>query len=278
MRRRGIADLLRARRLGFPAAPGPAFRGALLCVCLLLPFQGVAASPVRMEVRRVVMDPANRTPVVVLAGEGRLLPIWIGAAEAASIALALEGKPLPRPNTHDMVRNLLQGLDAALERVTITELRDDTYFAVITLKAGQRRIPVDSRPSDAIAVALRTGAPIYATAQVLSGSVPLDDAERPQGFTRRMGMHLQDLTEELGKLFATALREGVLVSHVESGSPASDLGFRRGDVIVGVGPDSVRNTRELEAVLRSPARHDFRIRRDGEPVTIVMSPPSQAEP
>lgn len=271
-------DLFRARRLGFPAAPGAAFRGALLVVCLLLPFQGVAAPHVRMEVRRVVMDPANQTPVVVLEGEGRLLPIWIGTAEAASIALALEGKPLPRPNTHDMVRNLLQGLGAALERVTITELRDSTYFAVITVKAGQRRIPVDSRPSDAIAVALRTGAPIYATAEVLSGSLPSDDPDRPHGFTRTMGMHLQDLTAELAKLFAAKLREGVLVSHVESGSPASALGFRRGDVIVGVGGKTVRNTRELETVLRSPAPHAFRIRRDGEPVTLVMSPPPQAEP
>lgn len=278
MQRPGPVDLRRRRRPGFPAVSAWACRGALWGVCLLLPFQGAAAPDVRMEVRRVVMDPANRTPVVVLVGEGRALPIWIGAAEAASIALALEGRPLPRPNTHDMIRNLLQGLDAALERVTITELRDDTYFAVVTVKAGQRRIPVDSRPSDAIAVALRTGAPIYATAEVLSGSIPLDDPARPHGFRRVMGMHLQDLTAELAKLFAATLREGVLVSHVESGSPASTLGFRRGDVIVGVGGETVRNTRELEVALRSPARHAFRIRRDGEPVTIVMSPPSPAEP
>lgn len=274
----GPVDLRRGRRLGFPAVPAWAFRGALWGVCLLLPFQGAAAPHVRMEVRQVTMDPANRTPVVVLVGEGRVLPIWIGPAEAASIALALEGQPLPRPNTHDMIRNLLQGLDAALERVTITELRGNTYFAVVTVKAGQRRIPVDSRPSDAIAVALRTGAPIYATAEVLSGSLPLDDPARPHGFRRVMGMHLQDLTAELAKLFAATLREGVLVSHVESGSPASTLGFRRGDVIVGVGRETVRNTRELEAALRSPAPHSFRIRRDGEPVTIVMGPPSRTEP
>lgn len=278
MQRPGPVDLHRRRRLGFPAVSAWACRGALWGVCLLLPFQGAAAPDVRMEVRRVVMDPANRTPVVVLVGEGRALPIWIGAAEAASIALALEGRPLPRPNTHDMIGNLLQGLDAELERVTITELRDDTYFAVVTVKAGERRIPVDSRPSDAIAVALRTGAPIYATAEVLSGSIPLDDPARPHGFRRVMGMHLQDLTAELAKLFAATLREGVLVSHVESGSPASTLGFRRGDVIVGVGGETVRNTRELEAALRPPARHAFRIRRDGEPITIVMSPPSPAEP
>lgn len=277
----------------------------LVLALLLLPLQAVAApeDAVLMGVRQVLLDPLNRTPVVILAGGGRLLPIWIGDAEASSIARALGGQRSSRPNTHDLIGDLLEGLRATPERITITELRESTYFAVITLKAGRRRIAIDSRPSDAIAVALRTGAPIYATSQVLEQAVRLNEPaprqgegdlpeqqgalkrerlndpalRRGQGVTRMMGMHMQDLTVELAKLFATELRQGVLVAHVEGASTASVHGFRRGDVIVRVDGRPIRNTRELEAAFAPrPAirRHNFLVRRDGGSVTIVVDPPS----
>ena len=272
---------VRPARRRVPAALKRACR-LLVLAPLLLPLQAVAApeDAVLMEVRQVAVDPLNRSSVVVLAGGGRLLPIWIGDAEASSIASALQGQRSSRPDTHDLIVNLLRGLRATPERITITELRESTYFAVIMLKAGRRRIAIDSRPSDAIAVALRTGAPIYATSQVLEQTVRLNDPalRRGQGVTRMMGMHMQDLTAELAKLFATELRQGVLVAHVEGTSAASVHGFRRGDVIVRVDGRRIRNTRELEAALASrPAtgRHTFRIRRDGGSVTIMMDPPSR---
>ena len=275
---------VRPPRRRVPAVLKRACRRLVLAPLLLLPLQAVAApeDAVLMEVRQVAVDPLNRTPVVILAGGGRLLPIWIGDAEASSIARALEGQRSSRPDTHDLIGNLLKGLRATPERITITELRESTYFAVITLRAGRRRIAIDSRPSDAIAVALRTGTPIYAAPQVLEQTVRLNDPalRRGQGVTRMMGMHMQDLTAELAKLFATELRQGVLVAHVEGTSAASVRGFRRGDVIVRVDGRRIRNTRELEAVLASrPAtgRHTFRIRRDGGPVTIVVDPPSQGK-
>ena len=274
---------VRRPRRRFPATLKRVCRRLVLTL-LLLPLQAVAAAEdaVLMEVRQVVIDPLNRTPVVILAGGGRVLPIWIGDAEASSIARALEGQRSSRPNTHDLIGNLLKGLRATPERITITELRESTYFAVITLKAGRRRIAIDSRPSDAIAVALRTGAPIYATSQILEQAVRLKDPalQRREGATRMMGMHMQDLTAELAKLFATELRQGVLVAHVERTGAASVHGFRRGDVIVRVDGRRIRNTRELEVALASrPAtgRHTFRIRRDGGPVTIVVDPPSQGK-
>ena len=274
---------VRPPRPRLTAALTRACRRLVLAPLLLLPLQDVAAQEdaVLMEVRQVVVDPVNRTPVVILVGGGRLLPIWIGNAEASSIAHALEGQRSSRPNTHDLIGNLLDGLRAAPERVTITELRESTYFAVITLKSGRRRIAIDSRPSDAIAVALRTGAPIYATPQVLEQTARLNDPalRRGEGVTRMMGMHMQDLTAELAKLFATEARQGVLVAHVEGAGAAFAHGFRRGDVIVRVDGRRIRNTRELEAALASrPAtgRHTFRIRRDGEPVTIVVDPPSRS--
>ncbi len=270
---------------GFSAALMPAFRGVLFGACLLLPLRGVAAAEpaVRMEVKQVVLDPMNRTPVVLLAGGGQLLPIWIGTAEAASIARAIEGQQAARPNTHDLIRNLLEGLDATPERVTLTELRGSTYFAVITVRKGRRRIPIDSRPSDAIAVALRTGTPIYATAQVLEQGLRLDAPALPQeeSTARMMGMHMQDLTAELADLVGTKLQEGILVAHVEGESLASRLGFRRGDVITGVDGKTVRNTRELETRFDSRAKgrpQTIHLERNGGPVTVVIGPPSPEKP
>jgi len=106
-------------------------------------------------------DPTG-SPVVILeeTGGGRALPIWIGAAEARSIASEIERQRPPRPNSHDLTKRLIEGLDGAIERVVVTELRDGTYYALIRLSARGQRIEIDARPSDAIALALRFDAPL----------------------------------------------------------------------------------------------------------------------
>jgi bifunctional DNase/RNase len=134
-----------------------------------------------MDVEGVSIDTRTASPVLLLqekSGERRKLPIWIGNHEARSIALEMEQIPAPRPNTHDLIKNLLNGLGAAMDRVVVTELRGGTYYAEIRLDLAGRSISVDSRPSDAIAVALRTGAPVYATDRVLrqAGRLEADDA------------------------------------------------------------------------------------------------------
>ena len=116
------------------------------------------------------MDERTETPVVILKesnGAGRELPIWIGLNEAQSIALALEDVVLPRPNTHDLIKNLLDGLRGDVARIVITELRGHTYYAEIEVRLDGKLFSIDSRPSDAIAVAIRTGAPIFATEKVM---------------------------------------------------------------------------------------------------------------
>ncbi len=136
----------------------------------------------------VELDRRTDTPVVILResdGAGRELPIWIGLSQAQSIAMALEDVVLPRPNTHDLIKNLLDGLRGDILRVVITELRGHTYYAVIDVKLDGRVVSVDSRPSDAIAVAIRTRAPLYATDRVLiqgdldEDSGPGLDIDRP---------------------------------------------------------------------------------------------------
>jgi bifunctional DNase/RNase len=127
---------------------------------------------VEMKIRGLMMDPVTNMPIVVLkdvAGEG-VLPIWVGVYEANAIALEIEKVTTPRPMTHDLIKNVLTGLDAQVKKVVVTELRDDTFFAVIWLEREGRIISVDSRPSDALAVALRLDCPIFVDDQVLKTS------------------------------------------------------------------------------------------------------------
>jgi hypothetical protein len=123
-----------------------------------------------VHVRGVQVDPRTSSPVVLLEeaeGLHRRLPIWIGPYEAQSIAAALEKVPAPRPNSHDLIKSIFDGLEGRIERVVITELRNGTYYATLDVAVDGRKLAVDARPSDAIAVAIRTGAPVFATALVL---------------------------------------------------------------------------------------------------------------
>jgi bifunctional DNase/RNase len=161
--------------------------GASTAVLLVLLAAGCTTGPAperaafSVHVASVAIDPRTSSHVVLLQeneGARRKLPIWIGPFEAQSIALAMEQVQVPRPNTHDLIKNLIDGVRAEIERVVITELRDNTYYAVIEIALNGRRVAVDSRPSDAIAVAIRMGAPVYATAEVLGRSEePLEEGE-----------------------------------------------------------------------------------------------------
>jgi uncharacterized protein len=125
-----------------------------------------------MKIRGLMMDPMTNMPIVVLKdtdGE-TVLPIWVGIYEANAIALEIEKVTTPRPMTHDLIKNLLTGLDARVHKVVVTELRDDTFFAVIWMERDGRIISVDSRPSDALALALRLDCPIYVDDEVLKSS------------------------------------------------------------------------------------------------------------
>ncbi len=127
---------------------------------------------VEMKIRALMMDPATNMPIVVLKDTGgdAVLPIWVGIYEANAIALEIEKVSTPRPMTHDLIKNLLTGLDARVHKVVVTELRDDTFFAVIWMERDGHIISVDSRPSDALALALRLDCPIFVDDEVLKSS------------------------------------------------------------------------------------------------------------
>ncbi len=125
-----------------------------------------------MKVSGIALDPFTNTPIVILkdpVGE-RTLPIWIGFMEASAIAMELEKTPRARPLTHDLVRNLIQVLKFAVTRIEVTDLRNDTFYAEIHLKRGDEEHIIDSRPSDAIAIALRCDSPIFVRDEVIEKS------------------------------------------------------------------------------------------------------------
>lgn len=127
---------------------------------------------VEMKIRGLMMDPVTNMPIVVLKDVGgpTILPIWVGIYEANAIALEIEKVATPRPMTHDLIKQLLMGLETGVRKVVVSELKEDTFFAVIWLERDGQLISVDSRPSDALAIALRLDCPIYVEEQVLKNS------------------------------------------------------------------------------------------------------------
>ena len=127
---------------------------------------------VEMKISGLMPDPMTNMPIVVLKdnASGIVLPIWVGAYEANAIALEIEKITTPRPMTHDLLKNLLIGLETTVRKVVVTELRDDTFFAVIWLERDGQMISIDSRPSDALALALRMDCPIFVDDEVLKNS------------------------------------------------------------------------------------------------------------
>ena len=138
---------------------------------------------IEMKIRGLMMDPITNMPIVILkeaAGAG-ILPIWVGVYEANAIALEIEKVVTPRPMTHDLLKNVLVGLDAAVHKVVVTTIKDDTFYALIWLERSGTLVSIDSRPSDALALALRIDCPIYVEEVVLKTSKASVPAEDPAG-------------------------------------------------------------------------------------------------
>ncbi|HSS43982.1 MAG TPA: bifunctional nuclease family protein [Thermoanaerobaculia bacterium] len=128
-----------------------------------------------MEIKGLLMDPVSNMPVVILrdVDDGVFLPIWVGIFEANAIAIQMEKIATPRPMTHDLLKNVLTELETRVERVVISELKENTFFARIHLTRGKETWNIDSRPSDAIALALRSQADIFVEEEVLEKSKTL---------------------------------------------------------------------------------------------------------
>src|SRR5438094_3581708 len=154
---------------------------------------------VEMKIRGLMMDPVTNTPIVILkdAGSDTVLPIWVGVYEANAIALEMEKVNTPRPMTHDLIKNVLMGLEAQVHKVVVTELKEDTFYAVIWLERNGDVVSIDSRPSDALALALRVDCPIFVDDLVLKNSklaATMSDRVTTEALRKRLeGLNDEDL-------------------------------------------------------------------------------------
>lgn len=152
---------------------------------------------VEMKIRGLMMDPVTNMPIVVLKdlSGNTILPIWVGIYEANAIALEIEKVSTPRPMTHDLIKILLHGLGTGIRKVVVSELKDDTFYAVIWLDKDGDLISVDSRPSDALALALRLDCPIYVEETVLKSS-KASTATTDKASTEETRRWLESLNDE----------------------------------------------------------------------------------
>ena len=151
---------------------------------------------IEMKIRGLMVDPSTNMPIVLLKDpqSEALLPIWVGLYEANAIALEVEKSQTPRPLTHDLLKNLIHGLNAHVQRVVVTELKDDTFYAVIWMEQNGEVIALDSRPSDALALALRTDCPIFVDEDVLRAAKVLPNPE--QASSQDVRKWLESLNDE----------------------------------------------------------------------------------
>jgi bifunctional DNase/RNase len=156
---------------------------------------------IEMTIKGLMVDPITNLPIVILKDKqgDRVLPIWVGIFEANAIALQIENIATPRPMTHDLLRNVITDLDGRVDRIVVSDLKDNTFYAVIHLTVRGERVAIDSRPSDAIALALRTHSPILVEEAVIDHAKTVDfTSERTDN--DRLQKWLESLDpDELGK-------------------------------------------------------------------------------
>ncbi len=231
-----------------------------------------------LQVKGITIDPDGNVPVVILEvpTSHRAFPMWIGKQEAQAIAIELEGLPTPRPLTHMLLRNILTNLHVKVERIVIHDLQNNTFFASIFLQQGHDSHTIDARPSDAIALAIATKAPILVAAHVLSAvqMVPTSPpAAGPLQVAKKFGMHMQTLDDRLARAFQLPNTEGVLVAFVEKDSPAERDGVSRGDVITRIDGKTIKTLDELMPIL-TETPHVLSVMRQQHAVTIHLQSPS----
>jgi bifunctional DNase/RNase len=157
---------------------------------------------IEMKIRGLMVDPSTNMPIVILkdANGEALLPIWVGLFEARAIAMEIEKASGPRPMTHDLLKNVVDGLNGHLQRIVVSELRDDTFYAVVWMEQDGEAVAIDARPSDALALALRADCPIFVEEEVLRTAKVLPNPAEAAADSPELRRWLEGLgDEDLGK-------------------------------------------------------------------------------
>jgi uncharacterized protein len=157
------------------------------------------STQVEMTIKGLMLDPISNSPIVILKDEEEkiFLPIWVGIFEANAIALQLESIATPRPMTHDLLRSAIDSLGGRVEKIVISDLKENTFYAIIHVRSGEKVVEIDARPSDAIALALRTSAPIFVERSVLENAQTISADDTTE---ERLKKWFEDVSpEDLGK-------------------------------------------------------------------------------
>ncbi len=234
---------------------------------------------IAVDVKGVVVDPESQSPVLLLVDpeSEKGLPVWIGLGEARAISLGLANATPPRPLTHDLMKNMLDLLHARVERVVISDLKENTYYATLNLRAGPKTWEVDSRPSDAVAMALKFGAPLFLSRALVQKGVLVDlgsssaklPAERMYGFVTR------ELSPEVARYFGFGKETGVIVTEIARDGPAERAGLQKGDILVRLDRRSVEGLDDVERVLGKKDSSDAMrvdVHRKGKVLSLKMRP------
>ena len=265
-------DLLSLRRAAFAALLGLASAGP--AEAQMRPSDDL----ITVEVATVGIGLVTRAPVVILHDplSDKTMPVWIGTAEAEAIARSLFGVKSPRPMTHDLLAEMIRAMDGKVAEVLINDSKGGVYYGRIHILTRQKQIvDVDSRPSDAVALALRTGAPIRVKRDLLESAPEVTvraDSETPD-FARALGLTVVSPTPETRKLFSIPSRDGVVV--VESQDEADEAGIRRGDLITEVNGKALRSAQAFwDAVRQARSSGPIRIKylRGGKEGEVRITP------
>jgi len=231
-----------------------------------------------VTVKGVDLNPTGGSSLVVLVdvNDETALPILIGFSEARAIGLKINDIKTIRPMTHDLMNNILHRVKAKLARVLINKVEGDIIYAILYLKLEGSEIQIDSRPSDAIALALRAGAHIFVTREVVKAvGVELGESARENRFVMRQGLTVQKMTPLLSKHFGLKSPEGVLVSDVKPGGPAEGAGLKTGDVIMEINGQKIKNLKGFESIVQDieeGERIKLLVRRGTYSIPLVMYP------
>jgi bifunctional DNase/RNase len=224
----------------------------LFGVAALSACHGKEKTEIEVEVRSVGFDNASHAPVVVLQDHDRkvALPIWIGPVEAESIAMQMQGVSAPRPLTHDLIKIMLDQSGVEFERAVIYDLKESTYYARIWLRAGGRDLQIDSRPSDAIALAIRFRKPIFVSTTLLhgDGSIDLQHAAPAATTIKFSGVTVQNLTDEMADYFSLPPGKGVIIAAIADDAPK---GLQRGDIILEIDGTVVTGVGDFVSQMRA---------------------------
>lgn len=241
--------------------------GGLLLFCLVMVTPALGDFQ-EVKVQAVVRDPRTAQPVVLLADPTgrRTMPIWIGEAEAMALEAAMEGQVSKRPMTHDLLASVINRLEASVEEVRVTALKEDIYYALILLKGPRGIIQVDARPSDALVLAVKAKKPVSVERSIfVARSLRITGSS-----TELYGLEVQVLDEELSRALGHE-GKGVLVANVLPETPAEEGGIRPGDVLERIQGKSVGSPAELEDALQSlQGKASLELFRQGKRLKLIL--------